>query len=70
MPILASFALPHPPLIIPNVGKGNEKVVEKTIESYKTIAKEIAKLKPETIIISSPHTMFLETISLCQLKKL
>lgn len=58
MPILASFALPHPPLIIPDVGKGKEIVVKKTIESYKKVAKEIAKLKPETIIISSPHTAF------------
>ena len=57
MSVIGTFALPHPPLIIPEVGKGNEKIVEKTIESYKKIAKEIAKLKPETIIISSPHTV-------------
>lgn len=56
MSVIGTFAVPHPPLIIPEIGKGNEKVVEKTIESYKKIAKEIAKLKPETIIISSPHT--------------
>ena len=56
MPILASFIVPHPPLIVKEVGKGSEKRVSKTIESYKTIAKEIAALKPETIIISSPHT--------------
>lgn len=57
MSVIGTFAVPHPPLIIPEVGKGNEKVVEKTIESYKKLAKEIAKLKPETIIISSPHTV-------------
>ena len=57
MAIIASFALPHPPLIAHEVGKGREKVVEKTIESYKKVAKEIAKLKPETIVISSPHTV-------------
>lgn len=57
MAIIASFALPHPPLIVHEVGNGSEKVVEKTIESYKKVAKEIAKLKPETIVISSPHTV-------------
>ena len=57
MSVIAAFALPHPPLIIPEVGKGNEKVVEKTIDSYKKVAKEIRDLKPETIIISSPHTV-------------
>ena len=50
--------VPHPPLIIPEVGKGEEKQVEKTISSYKKVAQEIAKLKPETIIISSPHANY------------
>ena len=49
--------VPHPPLIIPEIGKGNENDIKKTIDSYEQIAKEIAKLKPETIIISSPHTI-------------
>lgn len=56
MSVIAAFAVPHPPLIIPEIGKGDENIVKKTIESYNAIAKEIAKLKPETIIISSPHT--------------
>ena len=55
MSILASFIVPHPPLIIPNIGKGSEKQVSKTISAYKEIAKQIASLNPETIIISSPH---------------
>ena len=55
MSILASFIVPHPPLIIPNIGKGSEKQVSKTISAYKEIAKQVASLNPETIIISSPH---------------
>ena len=55
MSILASFLVPHPPLIIPNIGKGSEKQVSKTISAYKEIAKQVASLNPETIIISSPH---------------
>lgn len=59
MPVLASFIVPHPPLIVAEVGRGGEKKVEKTIESYRKIADEIAELKPETIIITSPHaTMY------------
>jgi AmmeMemoRadiSam system protein A/AmmeMemoRadiSam system protein B len=59
MSILAAFMVPHPPLIIPDVGRGGEKVVAKTIESYERVAKEIAAYKPDTIIISSPHaTMY------------
>lgn len=55
MSILASFLVPHPPLIIPNIGNGSEKQIAKTISAYKKIAKQVASLNPETIIISSPH---------------
>ncbi|MBO4687218.1 MAG: AmmeMemoRadiSam system protein A [Clostridiales bacterium] len=55
MSILASFMVPHPPLIVPAVGRGGEKQVETTIRSYEKVADEIAALAPETIIITSPH---------------
>jgi len=57
MPILGAFVVPHPPLIIPDVGRGGEKQIEKTIRAYEKVADEIARLKPETIIISSPHAL-------------
>ena len=56
MSIVGAFMVPHPPLIIPTVGRGGEEQIKKTTESYMKVAEEIAKLKPETIIISSPHT--------------
>ena len=55
MSILGTFMVPHPPLIVPSVGRGSEKQIQETIDSYDKIAKEIAELKPDTIIISSPH---------------
>ncbi|MBP5262719.1 MAG: AmmeMemoRadiSam system protein A [Clostridiales bacterium] len=57
MSILASFMVPHPPLIIPDVGRGGEKKVIKTIRSYEKVADEISSLQPETIIITSPHAL-------------
>ena len=57
MPILAAFMVPHPPLIVPNVGRGGEKQIQSTTDAYTKVAKEIAALKPETIIISSPHSI-------------
>ncbi len=56
MSIIGAFMVPHPPMIIPSVGRGSESQIEKTINSYKEVAKKIAELKPDTIIISSPHT--------------
>ena len=57
MSIEAAFAVPHPPLIIPEVGRGNESQVEKTIRAYERAADIIAAAAPETIIISSPHSV-------------
>ena len=57
MPIIAAFMVPHPPMIVPDVGRGSEKQVQKTIASYEKVAEEIAALKPETIVISSPHSV-------------
>ncbi|SFP93749.1 uncharacterized protein, PH0010 family/AmmeMemoRadiSam system protein A [Butyrivibrio proteoclasticus] len=59
MPIIAAYMVPHPPLIIPDVGRGGEAQIEETKIAYERVAEEIAELEPETIIISSPHaTMY------------
>ncbi|MBR3349729.1 MAG: hypothetical protein IKG55_06610 [Solobacterium sp.] len=57
MTILAAFMVPHPPMIVPAVGRGSESQIEKTTKAYEKIAREIADLKPETIIITSPHAV-------------
>lgn len=55
MGILAAVMVPHPPLIIPAVGGGEEKKIQQTIDAYKEAAKQIAACKPETVVILSPH---------------
>ena len=57
MSILAGFMVPHPPMIVPAVGHGSEKQIGKTTAAYEKVANEIAALAPETIIITSPHTV-------------
>ncbi len=57
MPISAAYIVPHPPLIVPDVGKGQEALIQKTIDSYHAIAKQIAELKPQTIVLISPHSV-------------
>ena len=59
MSILAGFMVPHPPMIVPAVGRGSEKQIEATTRAYERAAGEIAALRPDTIIITSPHaTMY------------
>jgi len=57
MSISAAFMVPHPPLIIPQIGKGNESQIQETIDSYESVGQQIADLNPETIVISSPHSV-------------
>ena len=57
MSILAGYMVPHPPMIIPDIGKGEEDKIKKTIAAYEKVAEEIAQIKPEVIIISSPHSI-------------
>lgn len=63
--ILGNYLMPHPPLIIPTIGKGEEKTIQNTINSCEKIGKEISDLKPETIVIITPHgTMFSDAIAI------
>jgi AmmeMemoRadiSam system protein A/AmmeMemoRadiSam system protein B len=47
--------MPHPPLIIPAVGKGREREIQSTVDACNEVARRIARLAPQTIVISSPH---------------
>ena len=55
MGILAAFMVPHPPIILPEVGKGEEKKIADTVRAYQEVGKRIGELKPETIVLVSPH---------------
>jgi AmmeMemoRadiSam system protein A/AmmeMemoRadiSam system protein B len=56
MSITGAFILPHPPIILPQIGQGEEKTIQKTITSCKEIAKRISAIMPDTIVITSPHS--------------
>ncbi len=57
MSIISTYVVPHPPLIIPKIGRGQEIKIEKTIKAYNEIAKKIAEIKPDTIVITTPHSI-------------
>ena len=47
---------PHPPLILPTVVSSTDREeVKSTIKSLESLAPKLAAVKPEIIIISSPH---------------
>lgn len=57
MSILYSMCVPHPPLIIPEIGQGEEKTISNTIQSYESIMKYVSTLPIETVIVISPHAI-------------
>ncbi|MGI6392651.1 MAG: AmmeMemoRadiSam system protein A [Candidatus Izemoplasmatales bacterium] len=57
MGILSAFVVPHPPLIIPDIGRNDLRKIEKTVEAYKEIGRRITLIEPDTVVIASPHSV-------------
>jgi AmmeMemoRadiSam system protein A/AmmeMemoRadiSam system protein B len=57
MPIVAAFALPHPPILVPEVGRGEEEKAAATTAAFEKAALAIRDLKPDTIVFVSPHAV-------------
>ena len=47
MGLLAAYAVPHPPLIVPAVGDGQEAEIADTVVAYEEIARRAAAHDPE-----------------------
>lgn len=61
MSVVIAVAVPHPPLIVPGVGHGREREVRSTADAYREVARRIAALGPDTVVVSSPHAaMYLD----------
>lgn len=66
MSIVAAYALPHPPLIIPSVGRGDERRIQATVDAYREVARRVAAHAPDTIIVSSPHApAYYDAFAIC-----
>lgn len=55
MGITAAVMLPHPPLIVPEIGRGEEQKIQKTVDAYHRAAEKAGAYRPDTIVIISPH---------------
>lgn len=68
MSLVFAAITPHPPLLIPSIGKGAIKKVDKTKQALEQLEQDLYIAKPEVIIIISPHgSLFAEafTINSC-----
>lgn len=55
--LLAGYMVPHPPIAVHEIGRGKERKIQLTLDSYAEVARDIAEMKPETIILTSPHSV-------------
>lgn len=63
--ILGAYLLPHPPIILEEIGKGEEKKAKDTINGMKAVSQDIKEKSPTTIIIITPHgPLFRDSISI------
>ena len=65
MPLVFASICPHPPIIIPSIGKENLKLVNKTKIAMEKLEEEFYASKPEMVVVISPHSpMMPEAFSL------
>ncbi|HBR08107.1 MAG TPA: extradiol ring-cleavage dioxygenase [Clostridiales bacterium] len=57
MAILNAIMAPHPPLILPQVGRGEEKSIQATVDAYRTASRFVAEAAPDTVVITTPHSV-------------
>jgi MEMO1 family protein len=62
MSLRLAAIIPHPPLLIPSIGKENVLRLEKTKNSYDKLAEALAAEKIETIVIISSHGPIRENV--------
>lgn len=53
--VIEAIAVPHPPLIVPEVGKGEEAAIGATINAYEQAAEAIVSAEPDIVVLTSPH---------------
>ena len=55
MAIVGAIAVPHPPLIVPAVGKGDQARIQATIDAYERAVGALMALEPDCLVVTSPH---------------
>ena len=69
--ISAFYTMPHPPIIIPEVGQGEERKIKATADALDKAAIEIASSDADTIIIITPHgPVFSDAVALSSEKSI
>jgi AmmeMemoRadiSam system protein A/AmmeMemoRadiSam system protein B len=47
--------VPHPPLLVPGVGRGQEKAISSTVSAMQKLSSLLSAAKADTVVVVSPH---------------
>ncbi len=53
--IVFGCVVPHPPIIVPDIGRGGEGDISATSKAMETVTDRLARHRPDTALIISPH---------------
>ncbi|WP_196592985.1 AmmeMemoRadiSam system protein A [Pectinatus sottacetonis] len=68
---LGGALMPHPPIMLPEIGKNELNKITTTVTAVKNIANEISAQKPDTLVIISPHApVFSDCVGISAAEKL
>ena len=56
MGLTFSGLLPHPPIVVPAVGRGRGAECRRTTDACRSLAAELVASRPERVILVSPHS--------------
>ena len=57
MSVLGAIMVPHPPILLPEVGGEEAKALAATAAAYERAAAFAAALRPDTVVVASPHSV-------------
>jgi AmmeMemoRadiSam system protein A len=55
MTLVRCFTTPHPPVMVPSVGRERVAEVRKTLDAMRHLADEVRSLTPDVVVLMSPH---------------
>ena len=55
MSLVYSVFVPHPPILVPEIGRGEERKCQTSLDAYHEIVSRLVQAEVETVILISPH---------------
>lgn len=55
MSLVYSVFVPHPPILVSEIGRGEEHKCQVSLDAYQEIARRLVQAEVETVIVVSPH---------------